>query len=88
MCVCMCVRERGGTLRLTGSFIEENTVAACSEQTVKCVTQTLEEEFPSHLVHIWELAQHPPLLWCRLLVEPYLCSTLHFSTVPPWILVA
>lgn len=78
MCVCMCVRERGGTLRLTGSFIEENTVAVCSRQTVKCVPQTLEEEFPSHLVHIWELAQHPPLLF--FLFSGLLCL---YSQVSP-----
>lgn len=99
--VCVHVCERGGTLRLTGSFIEENTVAVCSEQTVKCVTQTLEEEFPSHLDHIWELAQRP--LFLLFFLSGLLClysqvsphcrplSLLHFctfSTVPPWILVA
>lgn len=44
-----------------------NTVAICSEQTVKyaifSVTETLEEEFTAHLVHIWELVWHHLLLF-------------------------
>lgn len=81
VCVCMCVREREGTLRLTDSLIEGNIVAVCREQTVRCTIFLLEHwRKNSNPLHIWELVIHHLILYHLPLLFA-VCS--YFQTSPP-----